>query len=404
MPETRDDASEDERVGLLKSERAWACRWLLEDALPLWWQAGADHAHGGWHDRLDQQGRAVDRPKRLRVQARQAFVYAEAGRLGWNGPWRDAVQHGIDFMLARFKRPDGLFRGNVTPEGAPVSDDYDLYDQAFVLFALAAGYATLGRPETLHAEALALLDTLEARLRHPYRGFEEHDPPVLPLRSNPHMHMLEALLAWVEAGGGDRFSARAHDIVALACERLIDPATGAVGEYYDAAWQFAETGGEIREPGHQFEWAYLLSEAGRVLGGDHRARSARLERFGTRHGVLDGRAIFSVDAAGAVIDGSSRLWAQTERLRTMLVLAPTMTTGDQAAAIDAAAESVATLRRFLDVPVAGLWLDRIDAAGQMIDEPAPASSFYHIMTGLVPLITTEGPLSADQDESGTGAA
>ncbi len=370
----------------LARERAWASDWLFGAALPLWWERGADQEVGGWHDKLDETGAPLDLPKRLRVQARQAFVYAEAGRLGWDGPWRDACRHGIAFMLDRFKRPDGLYRAAVTREGAPVVEAPDLYDQAFVLFALAAGYAQLGHPAALKAEADALLDQLETRLGHPERGFEEASPRVLPLRSNPQMHLLEALLAWIEVGGGDRYERHARAIVALAREALIDPPTGAIGEYYDGDWAFAEAAGHVREPGHQFEWANLLHISGRILGNDYGLQCARLHRFGTRHGLRDGRVIAETDAVGAPLDGGSRLWAQTEWLRTMLVLAPTMAPAEADAAIAAAGQALATIRRFLDVPLRGLWVDRVSARGLRLDEPAPASSFYHIMTGLAPLI------------------
>lgn len=375
----------------LDQAKGWAREWLLEAALPLWWQSGADREHGGFHDRLDQQARAVDGPKRLRVQARQAFVYAEAGKMGWDGPWRDAVMHGLDFMHTAYRRDDGLFRSAVTRDGTPHVETPDLYDQAFVLFGWASAYAALGRPAVLLERAEALLDTLETLWAHPERGFEEASPRRLPLRSNPHMHMLEALLAWVEAGGGARFERQARAIVGLALERLIDPVTGAVGEYYDGDWRFAPApDGGLREPGHQFEWAFLLHRAARALGGDHREASARLYRFGESHGIHGGRAIFSTDAVGGVVDGSARLWAQTERLRTMLTFADTMPEGQAEAA---ALESLGVLRRYLDVPVKGLWRDRIDADGTLIDEPAPASSFYHIVTGFLPLLDPVGSVA-----------
>ena len=31
-------------------------RWLLEEAYPLWWEAGADREGGGFHDRLSLRG------------------------------------------------------------------------------------------------------------------------------------------------------------------------------------------------------------------------------------------------------------------------------------------------------------------------------------------------------------
>ena len=37
------------------------------------------------------------------------------------------------------------------------------------------------------------------------------------------------------------------------------------------------------------------------------------------------------------------------------------------------------MERFLETPVAGLWRDRIDHNGVFKEEPAPASSLYHII-------------------------
>jgi mannose/cellobiose epimerase-like protein (N-acyl-D-glucosamine 2-epimerase family) len=356
----------------------WAQDWLFGSALPLWLDRGADHRHGGWFDKLDQDSNPLPGAKRLRVQARQAFVFAEAGRLGWQGDWERGVRQGIDFILAHYRRDDGFFRASVDAGGAPVSEAVDIYDQAFTIFALAAGYSALGRPDVLRAEAEGLIANLGRHLAHPVIGFEEARPRILPLRSNPHMHMLEAMLAWIDAGVRGEFDRVARAIVDLATTRLIDPETGAVGEFYDGDWAFAADQGHVREPGHQFEWAYLLDACTARLGGDHAATVQRLAGFGNRHGVVDGRAIFATDAAGRVIDGRARLWAQTERLRTMTILGKG--TGP------AIGESLDALRRFMAVPVPGLWSDWIDAEGVLVIEPVPASSLYHIVTGLVPLI------------------
>lgn len=368
----------------------WARGWLFEAALPLWLERGADYDRGGWFDKLDQAGAPLPGNKRARVQARQIFVYAEAARLGWSGDWELGMRLGLDFLLEHFRRDDGLFRASVDAGGAPVSGTVDLYDQAFVLFALAAGYRTLGRPADLLEQARALMATLQARLAHPARGFEEASPRVLPLRSNPHMHMLEAMLAWIDAGVRDPFESTARAIIDLALERLIDPATGAIGEYYDGDWNFAHEAGHIREPGHQFEWAYLLDACAVRLGGDHGAAVRRLAAFGNQFGVIDGRTVFSLTADGTVIDGRSRLWATTERMRTMTVLATSATSpladSERPAALQAVHDSCDVLARFMAVPVPGLWSDWLDGSGALVVEPVPASSLYHIVTGLVPLI------------------
>jgi mannose-6-phosphate isomerase len=43
------------------------------------------------------------------------------------------------------------------------------------------------------------------------------------------------------------------------------------------------------------------------------------------------------------------------------------------------------LLRYLDSPTPGLWYDRIDAEGKVVDEPSPASSFYHLVAAIAEL-------------------
>jgi mannose-6-phosphate isomerase len=280
-------------------------------------------------------------------------------------------------------------------------DAPDLYDQAFVLFALASCFVSLGRPTEVLEEAHLLLDRLTALLGHPERGFEEARPRTLPLRSNPHMHLLEALLAWCELGVGEPFVTHAKALIDLAIERLIDPATGAVGEYYDGEWRFHSVNGRLREPGHQFEWAYLLFQAGKILGEEYPEVVHRLHSFGNKYGIRESRVIFSVSSEGQLVDGSARLWAQTERLRTMLLLAPDMTPTQRMSADVAANDAVVVLRRMLQTPIAGLWYDRMDDNGRVLDEAAPASSLYHIVTGISPLIASDGPFGFVKVRSST---
>ena len=369
-------------ASVLSMRAAGFQRWLFDHALPLWWEVGADHQAGGFHERLDQTGRPIPEPRRIRVQARQVFVYAEAGRLGWAGPWEAAIRHGLDSLERFYRRPDGLYRTSVAPDGRVHDDSVDLYDQAFVLLALAHAHARLGEPDGLKAQAEGLLERLVAGLAHPLGGFEEASPRRLPLRSNPHMHLLEALLAWVSGGANGLFRERATDIVHLACTRLIDPVTGSIGEYYQGDWApVAGQDGHLREPGHQFEWAFLLREARDCLGYDSGNLAERLAAFGESRGIGANRAaVFSIDDGGAVIDATARLWAQTERLRTSLVFD----------AAPAALEAADVIGRFLDTPVPGLWLDRMMPDGTLVPAPAPASTLYHLMTAFSVLFERTG--------------
>ena len=87
------------------ADRAQA--WLLAEALPLWSTVGRDERIGGFVEKIEMNGLPVRSRRRLRVSARQAYVFAEAGRLGWQGSSADHVRHAMLFLSARGCRPDG---------------------------------------------------------------------------------------------------------------------------------------------------------------------------------------------------------------------------------------------------------------------------------------------------------
>jgi mannose-6-phosphate isomerase len=53
---------------------------------------------------------------------------------------------------------------------------------------------------------------------------------------------------------------------------------------------------------------------------------------------------------------------------------------------------VDAIQRYLKTPIAGLWYDRIDVTGRIVDEPAPASTFYHLVVAVAELsaLTRQG--------------
>ena len=133
----------------LAREAAALRRWLFDVALPLWWEVGADRVNGGFHEAIDLDGKPLARPHRARSIARQAFAYGEAGRLGWNGPWRDATRHALDFFARYFVSADGTVASVVDLDGKVLDARFDLYDQAFALLAFASGASRLRRGNTV---------------------------------------------------------------------------------------------------------------------------------------------------------------------------------------------------------------------------------------------------------------
>lgn len=336
--------------------------WLFDCALPLWSDVGVDRIRGGFAERIDLTGRAVEGPRRVRVAARQTWVFATAGQLGWTGPWREAVTHGVQALEA-FARPDGLFGILADAEGRLVDDTPAPYEQAFALLALSAAQAALGGD--FEARAVRLRDTLLATgIVRPDGGV----PEAGSLQANPMMHLFEAVQAWTRVCDDAGWTALADAIAATALTRMIDPATGALCEQYAPDWT-PRPDADV-EPGHQLEWAWLLLAHG--SGGD---AARRLIEIGESRGVERGVAIFSLDRDLAPRDRSARLWAQTERIHAHAV----------AGRWDDLPAAVEGLWRFLAVPVAGTWRDRLAPDGTFVEEAAPASSLYHIVSAVAAL-------------------
>lgn len=347
----------------------WYDSWLRNAALPLWWRVGADHERGGFHEALSVDGEARPGPRRARVQGRQVYVYATAGLMGWDGPWGKAAWHGMDFFLEHFRRPDGLFRTLVGLDGAPLDDTAMLYDQAFALL----GTATLHQADpnggpNVQDVALNVFEGLKA-MRNPAGGFIENIAH--PYQANAHMHLLEGALAWAEIDP-EPWNGMAAEIVDLALSRFVDGKGRFLREFFDADWHVLPTEeGRLVEPGHQFEWSWLLARWGqRHDRSDAIACARELYASGVR-GIdpVRGVAVNELWDDFAIREPTARFWPQTERLKAELLF------GNETSQL-AAAES---LRRYLQTPVRGTWRDKMQADGAFVEEPAPTTSFYHVL-------------------------
>jgi mannose/cellobiose epimerase-like protein (N-acyl-D-glucosamine 2-epimerase family) len=361
--------------------------WATGAAYPLWWSAGADHDKGGFFEKLDLEGQPVDGPRRGRVLPRQIFSFAIASGLGWTGPWREAVEHGLDFYLSAYRRPDGLFRTLVGPNGESLDETADLYDQAFALFALAAVAKVLPeRAEEVRTIAVQVRDKLFAERKHPVAGFHQTNPPTAPLQSNPHMHLFEAMLAWTAIDEDPVWRALADEIAALALSKFIHEGSGQIREFFDLDWNPAPgIEGRICEPGHQFEWGWLLLRWGQLA---HRADATlaalKMIDAAEAHGTDPARgvAINALLDDFSIHDASARLWPQTERIKAAALAAEII--GD-VKYWDMAATAAEGLLAYLRTPVPGLWRDKYQPDETFVEEPAPASSFYHIVLAIAEL-------------------
>lgn len=340
--------------------------WLRTAALPLWATVGTDAATGAFREALTPAGQMVDPRRRARVQARQTFVFAGAAAAGLAGPWLSVARAGFDTFRRDAMRADGLFASCLDLAGAQTDPTARLYEHGFVLLAMA-GLHKADPERGVEGEAVQLLGGMRV-FRHPAGGFRETGSD--PFQANASMHLLEAALAWEEVGRDRAWGLLADELVELALARFINPETGALSEFYDADWRRLSGADGLIEPGHQFEWAWLLARWGEARG-DRRGEVAARRLFEIGRGAFDAGRGVVVNALWddfSVRDAGARLWPQTEHLKAALIL------GDTAAALEAANG----LAAYLDTPARGVWRERMRADGGFVAEPAPATSLYHL--------------------------
>jgi mannose/cellobiose epimerase-like protein (N-acyl-D-glucosamine 2-epimerase family) len=358
-------------------------RWLADEALPLWAEAGWDDREGQFVEQLDLAGRPLlDVPRRVMVQSRQIFVFATAHRRGWYSGGDVLVRRAVDAIIDRYLERDGMLGWAFSTDrgGAVVDGRRDLYAHAFVLLALAMAQRLTGDCRYLEL-ARYTLDFLDVEMAHPAGGYVEALPPDDgPRRQNPHMHLLEALLAWHVVAPEEDFLERGRSIVELLERRFIQTCTrearAILVEYFDN--DLAPFGGPDHafEPGHHFEWIWLLCEYARFSGRPCHllARklwdSAILLGFG-EHGVI----FDEVAASGRVVSAGTRVWPYTECMKAFNCAFPFPADAATRHRDDIIER---LLSSFIDPAHPGTWLEHLDEAGRLKRDNVPASSLYHL--------------------------
>jgi mannose/cellobiose epimerase-like protein (N-acyl-D-glucosamine 2-epimerase family) len=374
--------------------------WLRDYALPVWDQHGVDRHSGGYFENISLVGsrrvfEASGDLRRGRVVARQIYVFDVGRRLGWTSTLSSPIEHGCDYLFSRLHAGDGVFHTAADAATHEPRAAFNLYEQAFYLFALARLTATSADRYPIVDAATRCLQRLRSECGKSLGGFEESVPPSLPLKSNPHMHLLEAALEWINAvpdGMREPWIELARELVRLSLTRFRDPSTGAIREYFDFQWRpLPGDHGRILEPGHQFEWAWLLM---RWSDSPHSTAAERAACTAAAHQLIAIGETWGVDPTRGVAineiwddmtakDAGAKLWPQTERVKAWCAMLDRAGTDLEAAAacrkIVMAARSLA---KYLRADAPGLWHESYSADGTFPLGPCKASSLYHIVCAI----------------------
>lgn len=337
--------------------------------VPLWQGPGWNAELALPYEALDAQHQPLP-PQRYRAMACARQLYVFASLIGQvPGAEQRAAALFISLQQHFHDAEHGGWFYSVDPHGAPLDQRKDLYTHAFILFACAHYWEKVREPQV----ESALNAALEVVARHFATGDGLYEATLDrnwasldagPLQ-NPLMHLAEAFLAILAVR--DDLAVQ-HALLALCTamqQRFIDPEhsvlmekpLGAVDNWF--------------EPGHQFEWYFLLESSSLLRGSTLHASLERAFAFTEQLGVNQQtgavQAMLTLD--GQAKDATQRIWAQAEYLRS-LTLRPNSE--------DAVLRQLKALQQYSLHPRG--WHECRDENGNVSRQDMPSTTPYHLAT------------------------
>lgn len=365
MPHAPRSASQPELTALFASVQAH-----FQDVIVPLWQGP------GWNAELALPYEALDAghhplpPQRYRAMACARQLYLFSSLIGQVPDAEERAATLFQSLQRHFHDAEhGGWFYSVDPQGKPLDQRKDLYTHAFILFACAHYWDRVREPR-VESVLNAALDVVAQRFATGdglYEACLERDWSSLnsgPLQ-NPLMHLAEAFLATLSVREDIAVGRVLVKLCTAMHKRFIDPQhsvlmekpLGAVDNWF--------------EPGHQFEWYFLLESSallrGSVLHAAVERAFALTEQLGVDQSSGAVRAMLTLD--GHVKDATQRIWAQAEYLRA-LTLRP---------------DSEHAVRRQLQalqqhsLHTRG-WYECRDENGEVSRQDMPSTTPYHLAT------------------------
>jgi mannose/cellobiose epimerase-like protein (N-acyl-D-glucosamine 2-epimerase family) len=308
--------------------------YTFADMAGLWLRYGWNAAGAHSIERL-QADRTPARLgyRRSMAVARQLFFMSQAWRVTGNQACAERAHALFTDLTGRFwdaQHEGWFFSLDDAGAGAESGADArkDLYGHAFAIFALSHYAAIFGKPAAIDW-ARRTSDVVKRRLLLPQGWFaqgaaRDWTQPDVALEQNPHMHMLEAWLALHAATGDAGVLQDTEQLIALYTARLRSADGGKVLEHFDAEGRPQQEKGQHVQPGHLYEWYWLLHDYAGLSGQEeYRQVAAPLFDWAERQGVdpEHGGLYDQVDTDGRVVSDRKRIWPVTECIKVHAIRA-----------------------------------------------------------------------------------
>ena len=290
----------------------------------------------GWDD---SRGQSVERLqadltpapleyRRGMVVGRQLFFFAHAYRLTGDPVYREHAADLFEDLINNFWDQDNHgWYFSLSIDNNVFDMTKDLYSHAFILFGLAH-YLAIFKDDKARQwidrtnELVSIRFSLPGGWLAP-AATREWALLGRNLEQNPHMHLLEAYLSAYKATKDDAFLKSSARMMSIYTEMLRASDRSKVLEHLDEKAQPSDTKGTLIQPGHLYEWYWLVSEYADIAGlPAFKLSCAPIMEWADRWCLdADAGGIFDmVDTSGNVLSHRKRIWPVTERIKALTTL------------------------------------------------------------------------------------
>ncbi len=356
-------------------------QWLIKRAIPLSANNGICRLNHASFEQFLNTGQVDSAtPIRVRVQARQIYVFACAAANQWFEEGQEIAVNMMTFTEQKAHHPEWpsgfshIFDSNFNV----IDNQFDLYNHAFFFLAYAGLYQ-LNKDPGYSTKAENLYQLLETHFKSEFGGWLEGDYQAKCRRQNPHMHLFESFMLWYQVSDNSIWLERAKAIFELFTAHFYDEKNGVLLEFFEDNWApHHSKRGAVIEPGHMLEWVWLLDWYSELSGENVDRYLEPLFSNALTLGMSSSGLLYKeISLYGEMVDAKKRCWAMTELVKACLVM---VKRGNQAY-LEMAEKGLGDLMFFYtSAKVDGLYVDEIDEYDQISIDKAPASSLYHFVT------------------------
>lgn len=363
---------------------------LLQRWVVKWYDAFPDPATGGFYERLGKgfKPRYVGN-RRLLTQCRQLAIYSHASQQRMGGNVKSRLKDHYEAMVRSYYVPEtGGWRFSLNDEGQPDDNTYDLYSLTFVIFGLSHYYRATN-DDRARDHAHNMLQFIKTRFAMPgLPGFAEaidENLNVIPRmrRQNPHMHLLEACLFAEDTWGDQAYADMADQLVDLFYKFFYIADRNMLCEFFTDDLKPDPGKGHRVEPGHYFEWVWLLKKHAMMRNepARHDKVCHELLTWANKYGwdnVYGG--IYDVlTPEGVVLTDTKRIWPFAEALKANALMIDTSDRDE----IKARMRQMVNVFREHYMQERGFWVEWLNRDLSPATDYMPGTTPYHVYFGIM---------------------